>query len=337
MRNNAVSMVRISATFMIVLCHVFSWIGINSLAMIFNVGVEIFLLISGYLYSNRKIDSAAVFLKKRWIKLCVPMCILVVCLFLYNLLVIGNWRIIKMLPIYILNLQGIGFVIPKLHVSNMAEIGQLWFITVIMLCYIFLVFVKKIETDKFWKCKWKVYDTYVILLIVDLILVLNGIQIAYFVVFFIGYAIGKMNVEFKNTSYIILSVTMICVMGVRLIARNIIDGSVLYDNVITIMAHTVLGIWIYATICLIYERFKCLFDMVCNSTLWNWLEKHSMMIYMTHYMFLIGNFNVANLPIGIGGQFIAFGIFTILASMILNYISEKIINWWIEVYDKGCV
>lgn len=41
-RNDAVGITRVISMFMIIGCHVFSWLEINSLAMILNVGIYIF-------------------------------------------------------------------------------------------------------------------------------------------------------------------------------------------------------------------------------------------------------------------------------------------------------
>ena len=73
MKNNAISVIRVLSMMMILLCHLFMWLNIDMLAMLFNVGVEVFLLISGYLYSNREIGAPIEFIKKRWIKICIPL------------------------------------------------------------------------------------------------------------------------------------------------------------------------------------------------------------------------------------------------------------------------
>ena len=55
-RNYTVGITRVVSMFMIIGCHVFSWLGINSLAMILNVGVYTFLIISFIL---RRYDKAS--------------------------------------------------------------------------------------------------------------------------------------------------------------------------------------------------------------------------------------------------------------------------------------
>ncbi len=54
--SKAISLVRIMAMFSIVLCHVFQAYN-NSLAWRFNVGVQVFLVLSGYLYGHKEISG----------------------------------------------------------------------------------------------------------------------------------------------------------------------------------------------------------------------------------------------------------------------------------------
>ena len=60
--NNEISIIKVVAMFMILGCHLSEWLGINVLAMVLNVGVEIFLFVSGYLYANRSIGKTKNFI-----------------------------------------------------------------------------------------------------------------------------------------------------------------------------------------------------------------------------------------------------------------------------------
>lgn len=324
MKNNAISLTRIIAMLMIILCHLSSWLGINVLAQFLNVGVEIFLIISGYLYSNRKIDNPFDFIIQRWKKLCIPMYVVFVILFFYKILVKNNIDVIKTIPVYLLNLQGVGFFIGQFQIPTLIEIGPLWFITIIMINYILLILVKRFERESFWKSKKKVNVVYIILFVVDCILAIFGIQIAYFLVFFIGYAIGKLEIKRKKKSYFILSLGMVLSILIRLIGKIFLDGTIVYNNIIAILTHVVLGLWIYETICLFYHKRKDFCDKICKERYWHWLEEHSMLIYMTHYMFLVGDFNVANLHIAIFFEVIIFAVCVLVFSKLLKIVLDKL-------------
>lgn len=72
-RDYSISLLRIVAMFMIVGCHIASFLNNNIIAMILNVGVEIFLIISGYLYSNKVIINNKKFIVKRSKKIIKPL------------------------------------------------------------------------------------------------------------------------------------------------------------------------------------------------------------------------------------------------------------------------
>ena len=59
---NDMSIAKVVAMFMIVGCHLSEWFGVNIVAMILNVGVEIFLFVSGYLYANKNIGGVKSFI-----------------------------------------------------------------------------------------------------------------------------------------------------------------------------------------------------------------------------------------------------------------------------------
>lgn len=61
---NDMSIAKVIAMFMIVGCHLSEWFGVNIVAMILNVGVEIFLFVSGYLYADKNIGGVKKFYKK---------------------------------------------------------------------------------------------------------------------------------------------------------------------------------------------------------------------------------------------------------------------------------
>ena len=71
MKNNAVAFIRLISLIMIVSCHILQGLG-NKMAFWVNVGVQIFLFISGFLYGTKKIDNFSNFYKQRLIKILLP-------------------------------------------------------------------------------------------------------------------------------------------------------------------------------------------------------------------------------------------------------------------------
>ena len=70
-KNIAISYIRLIAMILIVICHFLQFYGYK-LAFYLNIGVQLFFIISGYLYGNKDIDNIVPFLKKRFRKILVP-------------------------------------------------------------------------------------------------------------------------------------------------------------------------------------------------------------------------------------------------------------------------
>jgi len=132
--SNALTFIRVGAMAMIVWCHLFQAYGVYLLSSIFNVGVQVFFIMSGYLYGRKHIENWAEWGKKRMKKLYVPYLVFVgASLMLYCILKpeMLSW----FTPwIYLLNLQGLSPIIPGISVSG---INHLWFMTAIMVAYFF--------------------------------------------------------------------------------------------------------------------------------------------------------------------------------------------------------
>lgn len=326
-RNYAIVILRAMAMLMIIGCHLSSWLGINFLSMILNVGVYVFLLISGMLYSNKQIENGFTFLKKRWIKLCIPMYYLVLLLLIYYLLNF-NFDTIKAIPTYLLNLQGIGFIIHGIDLIQLNGLGHLWFLSAIMMCYVILLAVKKIETSQFWNSNIRVWAAFSFLLCVDIIATYTiELQLHYFIAFLVGYTIGKHNNKLSRKKYIVATFGMICAMATRLIARKYFDGTILYNDLVVPFTHIILAIWIYGTIQFLFQKKPNITKAIATNSIMRWLEQRSMYLYMTHYAFLVGPFYISNLPLPRLMQIFTFVIVTTVSAVLLQTLSEKTICW----------
>lgn len=70
-KNYCISFLRLTAMMFIVLCHFFQYYDVE-LAWWFNVGVQMFFCISGFLYAGKKIDSAIDFITGNLRKILIP-------------------------------------------------------------------------------------------------------------------------------------------------------------------------------------------------------------------------------------------------------------------------
>lgn len=70
-RDNAISAIRFIAMLMIITCHFMQYLNIE-LAWWFNVGVQLFFVISGFLYGGKTITDPLEFYKKSFVKILLP-------------------------------------------------------------------------------------------------------------------------------------------------------------------------------------------------------------------------------------------------------------------------
>lgn len=325
-KNTVIGLARVLSMLMIIGCHLASWLNINTLAMILNVGVYIFLIISGALYSTKHIANAWSFIKNRWFKLCVPMYLFVFIILIYNIIT-SNYEALHSIPIYLLNLQGVGFIVYGISLPQMNGLGHLWFISAIMLCYVLLIAVKEIEryfSEAPCPC---IYFVLPCLLFLDFILAYTvNIQLHYFIAYFIGYWVGKKSIFLSGKRYLMITIAMVFALGIRLFSHNAIDGTVSYNDIIVPFTHIMLAVWIYMSIQYVYQNATGFMTTLANSKLINWLESLSLYIYITHYVFLIGPFYIDNLPFPTGIQLVVFFIAALASAVLLKYLSQKTIK-----------
>lgn len=126
-QKNAITIVRVLSMLMIITCHILQGYNKPS-AFLFNIGVQIFFLLSGFLYGKIEITSIASFVKKRFVKVYIPFILVVLCCaVIYTIFNIADLSFRNVIP-YLFNIQG--FVGDKIDGLN-----HLWFLSVLMICY----------------------------------------------------------------------------------------------------------------------------------------------------------------------------------------------------------
>ena len=91
-----IQITRIVAMFMIIICHLvqeFDNRYIQMTSQFFNVGVFIFILISGYLYGTKKIENPKEWLKNRFFKIMIPVYVFMIFIFGLEIVVQHHFKI----------------------------------------------------------------------------------------------------------------------------------------------------------------------------------------------------------------------------------------------------
>lgn len=125
----AISLVRFIAMVLIVSCHILQSLD-NGLAYVLNIGVQMFLAISGYLYGQKIINNWGVWFGKRIMKVYLPFIVFfAICMLLYLFVQPEAIDVVRV-TFHVFNLQGL------LTRGIISGLGHLWFLSAIMLCYL---------------------------------------------------------------------------------------------------------------------------------------------------------------------------------------------------------
>ena len=122
-KSPTISAIRMCAMLSIVACHFCQYYE-NELAWWLNVGVQIFFILSGYLYGNKDIPESIGWLKRQFLKILIPYY-----LFLFPTILL--YIIESPESLTISSLIGSLFT-----VRTIKGIGHLWFVSSILFCYI---------------------------------------------------------------------------------------------------------------------------------------------------------------------------------------------------------
>ena len=121
-KDYTISFIRLLAMFLIITCHLFQYYD-NGLYKVFNIGVQIFLVISGYLYGAKKREPVFPFIGKQFRKILVPY---------WVFLTFATLMYLAFFPEF---LSTTIVVDSFLTIGTIKGIGHLWFIKYILLCY----------------------------------------------------------------------------------------------------------------------------------------------------------------------------------------------------------
>lgn len=291
LERKSISLLRVFATILILCCHLVPFSNNSILQMsaqFFNVGVSVFLVLSGYLYGKRKITETSdykTWLIKRGKRILIPLY-----LFLIILLFIYIKKGIKINPfnwiVYIFNLQAMEVYL------NGAE--HLWYLTIAMLCYIVTILLD-IMREKFnrkniiWLMIIIVFTQAIVTYFVSS---QWGIYMLYIELYISAYFIG-MNWNYSKicTKYFIeFALLFVIAAVIRVGSRYLFDDTILYNVIIVGYTQALIAFSIFFIVFYLVSEFGKNSDFKFI----NHFDSISYEIYLVHYMFIVG-------PIGLMG------------------------------------
>lgn len=267
-----ISLIRFLSMLFIITCHIFQYAG-NNLASVLNVGVEIFLIISGFLYGTKLIGHHYHFFKRQGVKILLPCWVfLSISLILY--------------VIYFPKLLDVNVLKVFTTLDFIKGLEHLWFIRYILICYCILPLLIFIR-DTTLKYNFNiVYVMILTMLLMELYRFFVGSYINCFVLgFFIKNIIDLYGTTAKRTLLAtVLSLTLI-VQFVN-IAFFSIDGN--NHFLVVRYSHLLLGASLFL-ILHISIKIKKQVNILLFS------DKCSYHIYLVHQLFILSPFTIMEL------------------------------------------
>ena len=311
------------------LCQFYNFVALRSLL----IGVPLFFLISGYLY-GRKNQDIKTFFKSRIKTTYIPTLLYQLFVFLYSIIVLGIIPSILDVIMHFLNLQGINNIFLQIKYYPFSSCSITWFMTIIMFCYFLVPFLQHTRDNKKLERGGKISVIGIVLVV---LLTFANIRIHYLWVFIVGYLLSYHYKQIgKKHVFISLLVTAL-LWGVRIFSRGFIDGTILYDEIIAVFSGDMLAILLL--ICMKYfggysQRFFEIIERVSKNKIINWLDKMSLYIYLTHYLFFKGFWSVTNITSNIILQTILLIVLTIPTSYALLYLSKVVGSWFEKIMES---
>lgn len=290
----------------IVLCHLQQAYD-NKWAWVFNVGVQIFLALSGWLYGMKNIGDWRIWCKDKFIKLYIPYIIYVlIAFFVYRLFSIESFTF-KNLVIYFCDLQW--------FLGNVEGLSHLWFMTAIAVCYLLTPILQYVRNKG-----WASISLSLLVIYGILNYYVFDISLDLFTCLFI-YLFSYLFVSVKPTVKKIYIIGIICLF--IYILSTLKWGILLdYSNGINKIFHV-----LFALVCVIipiafFGRFK---KMNVPSFV-RLSDRYSYYIYITHHLFILGPFSLAYLTSSTMLNLVLIILLTMFSAAFLMYLSKNVNN-----------
>ena len=314
-KNASVSFTRMIAMVLIIACHFFQFYE-NELCRWLNVGVQIFFVISGFLYSNKVINDPIEFLKRTCKRVLVPYYT-----FLFPVSALYFFFARDSITLST-------FIKATFCAATIQGLGHLWFVGYIILCYFltpYLYWLKQ-TTDKLS----------IVRTILIFCCILIGVQIlgvlfdsyfkpdrvsCYFVGYFLGILQVRMDTGVKKKLYLYIVLFSLLISLVR-VYFCYLSGTHLSPAVLTALihyAHMFMGIALFL-ILMQFSRKKSY-----NSIL-NWSDKYSYHVYLVHLLFIISPFSLMRLSGVSVLNWCVVILLIILSAILLQRISNLVIQ-----------
>ena len=300
-------MIRLLAMLSIIACHFCQYYN-SEWAWWLNVGVQVFFIISGYLYGSRYIYAPVPWLKKRFVKILTPY-------YIFLTLAIVGYLIVSPERLGLANVISSYFV-----VGTIQGLSHLWFISYILFCYLITHYLAAIRD--YLSKKNMLYSLGSIVVIVGVYSIIEILINGHFRPGRVGcYILGYFTAVFVNRlgektinicfwiSLIPTAISNYVYCHLHYIKGLEMKGMLVH---ITDYSHAFLG---YSITMLLMIAFKT----IKESSLLEYSDKYSYEIYLVHQLFILSPLTLLSL--------FRSRIANITISLVAIYVSGVMLNY----------
>lgn len=311
-KNYSISLIRMLAFLSIFLCHIMKYLDLE-LEHWFNVGVQIFLFMSGYLYGPKTIENSVDFYIKEFKKILVPYYVVI-------------FPVIILHIIYVKDLTGLDIILTLLLGKTIYGGGHLWFVPYILMCYIITPLLDSIcrKIDESGKFIYVKLISVIGIFSLFYLLFSSYFNFIFVNCFILGFFFGRFKDRIKPLKYAIYFVTSFNLIQIYIDYISALDLSKNpYYQQFCNLNHVFLSITIFFVLLKLFNgiQFTKLSKNICDFS-----DKYTYTAYLVHQFLILGSLSLMEMTPYIAlNAFIIF-IITILLSVIAKYISDAILQ-----------
>lgn len=148
----------------------------------------------------------------------------------------------------------------------------------------------------------------------------------YFWIYFWGYFWARTDkkLSMKRKAFCILTGATLALGVGRFVCRTILDGTPFYEVIVARVSMCLLAVWIIVCVANITSLAPNTYYKIANSKGWIIMDRLSYPLFVTHYAFLVGPFDVSQ---WFGKSFLGLFVFiiaTCLSALSLDAITRRI-------------
>jgi peptidoglycan/LPS O-acetylase OafA/YrhL len=316
-QSSAISLIRVTALGFIIACHILQYYGIV-LATWLNVGVEMFLFISGFIFGKQNILQWRIWFTKRAIRI-LPDYYITLCIAIPLLIYLGGSEIRSLWVIAYFTVTHDLF---NIYVPGL---GHLWYITCISFCYLmvpFFQFVRGRLTQGANAFFFALVFPFVMFLLCYFLRALPYRYASDMWIFALGYHLS--NRFQNNVPKMLLLLSVILAFGFMFL-RGVLEIFGYFQSALLsivtkalIIPYSKVAFSFAVCLCLIY------FGRIMQYRIINFLDRYSYNIYLTHVVIILGPLSILSMSITFILKLFFIVIISISSAIIIKNISDTL-------------